>query len=229
MRVSLEAQRRLDGEADMRTDELRSAERTADKPTPQAHGTRRIGSAPSSVLTTQVSLQFPGETTFKDWERAGHQLARMLSSSSWWLGDWLIYGKEHFQDRYEQAAQAAGLQYQTLRNYAWVAGRFEASRRRPAVSFQHHAEVASLDQTEQDRWLSRAQAEGWSLRQLRGAVRAARSGVAKPDPREEGVRRVTVPGERFRRWHEAALQAGTDVEEWMMATLDIAAEQVLAD
>ena len=49
------------------------------------------------------------------------------------------------------------LDYQTLRNYAWVARRFPAGRRRAGVSFAHHAEVARLPEPEQDYWLRRAE------------------------------------------------------------------------
>ena len=41
------------------------------------------------------------------------------------------------------------LDYQTLRNYAWVARRFAMSRRRDTLSFGHHAEVPALPEPEQ--------------------------------------------------------------------------------
>src|SRR6266545_6028251 len=91
------------------------------------------------VLMTRVGLCIPADLSYEDWERAGSQLAGIVDSSSWWLGDWLVYGKKQYSDRYRRAIHAAGLQYQTLRNYAWVARRFELNRRRPKLSFQHHA------------------------------------------------------------------------------------------
>jgi len=181
--------------------------------------------AKPSVLTTKVALVFPEGMPYDEWERTGYKLARMLSSSSWWLGDWLIYGKEHYSDRYERAVEAAGLQYQTLRNYAWVAGRFPPTRRRATLSFQHHAELASSSVEEQEKWFQRTQENGWSLRQLRCAIREVRGGNTAPG--SGGVRRLAVPDDRIGRWNEAAARAGTDLEQWMLATLDVAAEQIL--
>jgi len=198
--------------------------RTAEEPEDRDPATR------SQVTTTKVGLTLPAGLSYEQWEHTGRQLAGVLSSSSWWLGDWLLFGREHYSDRYERAAQASELQYQTLRNYAWVAGRYPVCRRRPELSFQHHAEIAALAVEEQERWLQLAQAQGWSVRRLRAAVRAARNASTDLSPVSDAgsVQRLTVPGERFRRWHEAAARTGFEVEQWVMATLDSAAEQVLA-
>ncbi|TMR04972.1 antibiotic biosynthesis protein [Actinomadura soli] len=187
------------------------------------------------MLTTKVGLQIPAGLAFEDWERAGHQLSGLVNSSLWWLGDWLIYGKENYTDRYERGIRAVGLQYQTLRNYAWVSGRFDLHRRRPALSFQHHAEVASLPVQEQDSWLDRAEKMKWTTKQLRKAIRVARDGEAldltKPEQpeRTEETRRLAVPGSHLQRWHRAATQSGIDFQQWVLATLDRAAERVLEE
>lgn len=182
---------------------------------------------PAQVLTTKVGLQLGANLPYDDWERAGHQLAGVLSSSSWWLGDWLIYGRENYEDRYERGAQVAGLRYQTLRNYAWVAGRFPAARRRAGLSFQHHAEVAALDVEQQESWLQRAEANAWSLKRLRSAIRETRRDSVPPVADAGNLRRLSIPGERFRLWHQAAVHSGIDVEQWVLATLDNAAEEIL--
>ncbi|MFD3522133.1 LmbU family transcriptional regulator [Streptomyces sp. NPDC058653] len=171
---------------------------------------------------------------FEDWERAGRQLSGIVDSSSWWLGDWLVYGKDHYADRYERGVRAAGLRYQTLRNYAWVSRRFELGRRRAGLSFQHHAELASLRVDEQEGWLDRAEELGWTTKQLRGAVRLAREdGVAEVGQAEVGqavaTRRLAVPGSRLEWWHKAAERSGIDFDVWVLAALDSAAERLLED
>ena len=75
---------------------------------------------------------------------------------------WLVYGESQFKDRYEEAIRRTSLNYQTLRNYTWVARRFDLSRRRDNLSFGHHAEVAALDPPEQEFWLRKAEKYGWS-------------------------------------------------------------------
>jgi hypothetical protein len=123
------------------------------------------------VLLTGTGLCIPDELGFDEWERAGRQLAGIVDSSSWWLGDWLVYGKNHYADRYRIAIRSAGLRYQTLRNYAWVARRFELNRRRRALTFQHHAEVASRPPHEQGLLLDQAEGENWTTKQLREAIK----------------------------------------------------------
>ncbi|WP_247696982.1 LmbU family transcriptional regulator [Streptomyces sp. b94] len=205
----------------------RQAGRTAGSPGgpanahPQPHG--------GQVLTTRVGLRMPARMAYDEWERAGQQLAGVLDSSCWWLGDWLVYGKDHYTDRYRRGIRAAGLSYQTLRNYAWVARRFGLARRRPALSFQHHAELASMPAEEQDLWLDRAEEGRWSTKQLRAALRAAREDERRPRVPAEPSGRLEVPGSRLRRWHEAAEHLGVDFEQWVTATLDSAAASALED
>ncbi|MFJ9967587.1 LmbU family transcriptional regulator [Streptomyces avermitilis] len=181
------------------------------------------------MLTTKVGLQIPAGLTFESWELAGRQLSGIVNSSSWWLGDWLVYGKDHYSDRYERGVRAAGLQYQTLRNYAWVSRRFEVKRRRAALSFQHHAEMASLPVEEQERWLDQAEQQGWSTKQLRRAMRLARGAEVGEASQAETRRRLAVPDSRLQWWHKAAAQSGVELEQWVLATLDNAAEQILEE
>jgi hypothetical protein len=178
------------------------------------------------VLTTKVALQLSTELPYEEWERAGRQLAGVQSSSSWWIGDWLNHGKEHYSDRYLKGVHAAGLKYQTLRNYAWVASRYPAARRQPELSFQHHAELASSTVDQQEFWLRTARRNGWTVKQLRTAVRQA-GDVTGAGPSGERTRRLAVPSERFGCWREAAAQAGTDLEQWVILTLDSAAARIL--
>ncbi|MEU3313828.1 LmbU family transcriptional regulator [Streptomyces sp. NPDC006662] len=174
-----------------------------------------------------MGLQMPAGMAYDEWERAGQQLVGVLDSSCWWLGDWLKYGKDHYTDRYQRGIRAAGLSYQTLRNYAWVSRRFELARRRPALSFQHHAELASMPPGEQELWLDRAEQGRWTTKQLRGALRATRQGGRQAPPSAEPSRRLEVPGSRVQWWHKAAEQLGVDFEQWVMTTLDSAAASAL--
>lgn len=195
-------------------------------PQPQRGGAGKGQARADQVLTTRVGLQLPDILTFEEWERAGRQLAGVLDSSSWWLGDWLTYGKDHYTDRYQQGLRTAGLRYQTLRNYAWVARRFEVSRRRARLTFQHHAEVASLPVEGQDEWLSRAEELSWTTKQLRTALRESRGGEVEKVESPSSVRQLAVPVDRFERWLRAAEHSGAEVDEWVLATLDSAAELV---
>jgi hypothetical protein len=63
---------------------------------------------------------------------------------------WLIHGENAYSGRYRDAIEQTSLDYQTLRNYAWVARSLPLSRRRDTLSFAHHAEVARPPECEQD-------------------------------------------------------------------------------
>lgn len=178
------------------------------------------------ILATRVGLKVPGELSFEEWEKAGAKLARISDSSTWCLGDWLVYGQDKYSERYRQAIAEAGLDYQTLRNYAWIARRFEWSRRRSKLSFQHHAEVAALHETEQDLWLDRAVEGRWSRNELRRQLRQSRQ-VTSSLETAVTLPRLPVSSEQVDRWRAAAEMSSSDFDQWVIAVLDDAATQTL--
>jgi hypothetical protein len=177
----------------------------------------------NQVLATRLGLRFAGALSFEGWERAGEQISRIVSSSAWCLGDWIVVGQSRFTDRYKQVIDAVGLDYQTVRNYAWVARRFEMSRRRDTLSFQHHAEVASLPPEEQDHWLDRAEDRGWSRNRLRQEIRDSRRAESGIAPATSAFPRIVVTHERIERWRATAEQMEMSLESWIISELDSAA------
>jgi predicted DNA binding CopG/RHH family protein len=141
-----------------------------------------------SFVGTQAKVQksgmtFPENLSERSWERIGTSLRELVNSSAWWLADWLNFGETTYGwRRYREAIERTGLDYQTLRNYAWVGRRYELHRRHDGLSFAHHAEVARLSPPEQDYWLRKAEQQKWSRNELRRTVRA--SLVAQNDSTE---------------------------------------------
>ncbi|MET8027559.1 LmbU family transcriptional regulator [Streptomyces avermitilis] len=172
------------------------------------------------IFTTRVGLKIPTSLTYDRWEKAGQHIFQIADSSAWCLGDWLVYGQDRYADRYQTGVQAAGLDYQTLRNYAWVARHFELWRRRETLSFGHHAEVASLPPAEADTWLDQAEQHGWSRNQLRLRLRESRRGNRPARPAQASQLRISAPCDRVQRWREAASRGDRDFEEWVLLTLD---------
>ncbi|HST16902.1 MAG TPA: LmbU family transcriptional regulator [Gaiellaceae bacterium] len=169
---------------------------------------------------TRVSLGLSPELTFERWQAIGRRVAGIAEASTWWLADWAAYGESSYGEKYRPAVEATGIGYQTLRNYAWVAGRFDPSRRRDKLSFAHHAEVAALSVAEQDAWLERAEADGWSRNELRDRLRAERESAAN------GVvehLRLDVPVDQAERWRSAAESDGVGLPEWLIGVADLAA------
>ncbi len=160
---------------------------------PTTEGSRQIAVATGSLAQSQgaailprTGLNLPSSLSFENWLRIGEVLSTVRTSSAWCLGDWLIYGEMAYTGRYRDAIKQTSLDYQTLRNYAWVARRFSLSRRRDALSFGHHAEVASLSEPEQDFWLRKAETLGWSTSRLRREVRSSLNWRAAAEGVEAG-------------------------------------------
>src|SRR5262249_44368847 len=86
------------------------------------------------VRVQSNGLCLPDGMSYDCWRDLGCQVALVANCSAWWLGDWLVYGEETYDDRYDQAIADTSLGYKTLRNYAWVARRFPVSRRRDTLS-----------------------------------------------------------------------------------------------
>ncbi|MFD0380203.1 LmbU family transcriptional regulator [Streptomyces sp. NPDC127112] len=177
------------------------------------------------------------------WEEIGSQLRDLASSSAWWLGDWLLFGENAYSGRYREAVGRTGLDYQTLRNYAWVARRFEQHRRRDALSFAHHAEVARLARPEQDYWLRRAEEQRWSRNELRRQLRAglaeqhgpaaeaaapeqpeqpAESAESSEPAAEEATLRIALPKPDLDRLLEVAAACGLSLNDWAAHVLQSA-------
>lgn len=183
-------------------------------------------SANHKAMTRRTSLSFPAPIAMGDWLAIGRELFVINDASAWWLGDWLIYGQSRYPDRYKRAVEGTSLHYKTLRNYAWVARKFEPSRRRDGLSFQHHAEVAGLTFEEQDRWLSRAEQHGWSVAALRRRLQADRAIESDRLAHARETLGFDLYPERRRRWQEAAERAGSTLDEWISTVLDRAAPAV---
>jgi hypothetical protein len=177
------------------------------------------------IMVTEVGLEISQTVDFDTWEQAGRKIARIAESSTWCLGDWLIYGQDQYADRYRLAIDSARLDYQTLRNYAWIARRFEPSRRRTRLSFQHHAEVAALPPEDQDRWLDLAEGKGWSRNELRKNIRASTQGQEIQAASSTLLPRLYVSAEHLSYWREAAKQLDQDFPEWVVAVLNESAKQ----
>lgn len=192
---------------------------------------RKISIPPrGQYLTHRTFLDLPKGMPLEEWRSLGRQIFVISDSSAWWLGDWLVYGQSCYPDRYRRAVEETSLDYQTLRNYAWVARRYSVPRRRTKLSFQHHAEVARFPEKEQDEWLDLADECGWSRNELRRRIRAGRSrdtGAQRTGQAEAVQIRLEVGPEQKRRWQEAARHTEQDLAGWMQAVLDDAAATAL--
>jgi hypothetical protein len=122
------------------------------------------------------------------WIAVGERLGQMSRGVQWWLGDWLRYGFARWGERYGEASKITGYDHRTLPHRASVAGEFDLSRRRDKLTWSHHAAVAGLEPSQQERWLDRAESLRLSVADLRLEIRSLR--------RTEGTRATCEPGPR---------------------------------
>jgi hypothetical protein len=129
---------------------------------------------------TPVSWQPGHAISLSQWVADGQRLGAIGRGVNWWLGDWLRFGNMKFGERYVRASRITGYDVQTLMNMVYVATRFDSDRRRERLSWSHHAELAALSLQEQEEWLTRAENERLSVRDLRAELRrVTRAGEAQ--------------------------------------------------
>jgi hypothetical protein len=159
-----------------------------------------LAQRPLSAITP-TSWTAGSEMAVAEWVDQGRCLGAIGRGSAWWIGDWVRYGSARYGDKYAAASQVTGYDTQSLMNMAYVAGRFDAPRRRPGLSFSHHAELAGLAPEDQELWLDRAESGGLSVRALRAELRrtrrrsAARLALAAGRAEQPGDAHPTAAGD----------------------------------
>ena len=98
--------------------------------------------------------------------------------------------------------QITGFEYQTLKNYAWVAGNIKLSVRTDNLTFDHHRMVAHLSEDQQRQWLSTAEQNGMSTRLLKASISAGRPLIDLPERIAAANTHLPHIGKILRWWKE---------------------------
>lgn len=108
-----------------------------------------------------------------DWEAQGRSLAQARIETDWRLADSLVLSKQGGAfppGRLDELSKALGIARPRLRDAAKAATRFPPALRVAALSFEHHAALASLPDEEALPLLQRALEEGLSVSAMRQHV-----------------------------------------------------------
>ena len=159
---------------------------------------------------TKTSLSLPDGLTFDQWQSVGQQIARAERAVMWWMGDWWNYGERKYGEMTAQAVDSE-YDYQTWRNAAWVAGKIEMSLRRDSLPWSLHKEIAARPPEEQEALLAEAEAEGWTVRDTRKAVRRLKAGSRPESDFPGGKYRVIYSDPPWAYGNE--MPAGTTTQE----------------
>jgi hypothetical protein len=128
-----------------------------------------------AFVLTETGVEITGRPTWENYQGAFEFAKRAHRSSGFWLADLLRHGesRKDWAKLIDHAVDATGLSAKTLRNVR-VVGAIPMARRRDTVEFSHHVEVAPLTAEEQDHFLERCEDEGWSVRDLRDAIKQSK-------------------------------------------------------
>ncbi len=96
----------------------------------------------------------------------------MEKGVQFWLGDWLLFGEQHYPGRYSQATEETGYTHGALRNMAWVAKEFPVSSRDDKLSFSHYRSLARVEPDERPGWIERIKHEEMSVGEVNGRLNA---------------------------------------------------------
>jgi Domain of unknown function (DUF4326) len=151
---------------------------------------------------TETALELPEKLTFEQWKEIGRGLGRMERSTQWWIGDWWVFEKFEDGERKEVVNSEAwdGPSFQACMDNGSVCRKFDTSRRREVLSFEHHREVLSLPIDEADRLLD------WCEEPLR-------NGENRPRTRSELREQVKkVKAYLAQGWNSSQLERKTQAE-----------------
>ncbi len=139
----------------------------------------------NKLIKSNLGQEFSKDMTLEEWAAIGREIYSSAEGLTWQLADWAAFGeREH--GALKEFCEKQGMNYGTLKTYAYVASNVEKSNRFDQLTFTHHIEVAPLPSRKQSEWLTKAAKENWSVSELRRQIRGQpEPGDGKPFAFEE--------------------------------------------
>ena len=124
------------------------------------------------------SVEVAGRPALPHWQAAFAFACATQIASPFWVADLLNYAesRSEWREKLDQAVSHGATNYHqhTLETLSWVGRQVQGKARALAPSLSHATEVAALEADEQIHWLQEARTNGWSQRELRQNLRAAK-------------------------------------------------------
>lgn len=144
---------------------------------------------------TETGLDVNGRPSYTDHLGVADFVNRCVKASGWWLADLLTYAdtREDWKADVEQALDGLDVNEGTRKQYKYIAKKIPKARRVVGLTFSHHAAVARIDLTDdqRDELLEDAKTEGWTLGELRVHAREKkRAKIIEGQAALEGMFRV---------------------------------------
>ena len=116
------------------------------------------------------AVKVKGRPQLKDWEGPMQFALWCQRASPWWIGDLLNAGDAAFGEAFSQVC-AGYVSGDQLQRYESIARRVPPKNRRERLSWSAHANVARLNDSQQQFMLKEAERRGWTSEELRREVR----------------------------------------------------------
>ncbi len=161
------------------------------------------------IAIGRTSLDVLAEATEQDYRMLEQMLDTVGGAVLFWWGDYLNHLASARGVDYAEAKAASSYDANMLKTAAWVCRHVARERRREALSFSHHREVAALSPTDQEIWLGKAEDEEWSVRELRAEIRQSKAQVTNgPDqaPEDQRASRASESFEVFSAWYVSEVE-----------------------
>ena len=186
---------------------------------------------PAGVTISRVSLQFSEDATEETIQAVDKMLEEVGRCQLYLVGDYINYlyhsqGEAIARQRIERSYAP-----ESIKVASWVCRHVSTERRLISPSFGHAIEVAKLDPTGQELWLTRARDEGLSTKQLRAELRKSKAigtNTKNQGPVDQQAARASEAWEVFRAWYQAQSPdfSGEQKAEWDTALLPFVTDYV---
>jgi hypothetical protein len=113
-------------------------------------------------------------TSFEEWENIGRSLQVVYGAIQWWVGDWILFGLEHYGEMYSQALSETNYAYKSLTTMKSVSDIFRFPLRRKNLSWSHHKAVMYENPEKRDYWLDYAEKNKISCENIVKEINAAK-------------------------------------------------------
>lgn len=125
---------------------------------------------------TATGMEVRGRPSKVEYEAVGEFINRTVEACGFWRVDWITYGdgREDWKKEIDSMIDAGVMTDQAARQARYLGKNVPISRRVTGVGFAQHCEVAGCDAQDQVPWLEKAQAHGWTARELRMEIRASK-------------------------------------------------------
>ena len=186
---------------------------------------------------SRLGLALKPDLDLEKWSRLVAHLVQMTGRTSRnrdtltaWLGDLLAFGGGRYRGQITEYANAAGLDPGTLRAAKLVCSRIPLLSRHNTLSWSHHCEVGKTFKVpaEIESWLSLAERESLSVRELRKRIRQHLAGPTGPDSGPASAA-VAAPFALLRELRAVGrfVQNHSEVwQEWSPATCELALSEM---